>query len=39
MDILLDNLMIYWFGDSITTSLRIYKEALSPENLKINMDM
>lgn len=32
MDELLDNVMVYWVTDSITTSMRLYAESYSSEN-------
>jgi len=37
MDELLDNVMIYWVTNSITTSMRLYSEALTPSK-KHNLD-
>jgi juvenile hormone epoxide hydrolase len=38
MDALLDNVMIYYLTNSITTSVRIYSEALSKKQLGYNID-
>uniref|UniRef100_A0A1L8EG16 Epoxide hydrolase n=1 Tax=Haematobia irritans TaxID=7368 RepID=A0A1L8EG16_HAEIR len=37
LDALLDNVMIYHLTNSITTSVRIYKETSSPENYALQM--
>ncbi|XP_065092833.1 juvenile hormone epoxide hydrolase 1-like [Ochlerotatus camptorhynchus] len=38
LDSLLDNIMIYYLTDSITTSQRIYSEAFSAEEMAIGID-
>jgi len=38
IDELLDNLMIYWVSNSLTSSMRFYAEALNPSKPKYNMD-
>ncbi|XP_051170361.1 juvenile hormone epoxide hydrolase 1-like [Leptopilina boulardi] len=38
MDELLDNLMLYWVTNSITTSQRLYAESFSKAHLALNMD-
>lgn len=35
---LLDNVMIYWVTDSITTSMRLYSESFSSSQLNMGMD-
>ena len=36
-DELIDNLMIYWTSSSITTSMRLYAEAMDPEYAKLGL--
>lgn len=36
-DDLLDNIMIYWWTRSATTSFRLYAESLNPKQLKIGI--
>ncbi|XP_047510017.1 juvenile hormone epoxide hydrolase-like [Pieris napi] len=36
---LLDNVMVYWASNSITTSIRLYAEAFSKKQLAYGMDM
>ncbi len=38
MDELLDNVMIYWVTNSITTSMRLYSEAFSAKTLGYELD-
>lgn len=38
LDALLDNVMIYYFTNSITTSMRIYKEHYSPEQRALQLE-
>lgn len=38
MDALLDNIMIYYLSNSITTSMRLYSEAFSVHESSLNMD-
>ncbi|XP_067008639.2 juvenile hormone epoxide hydrolase 1 [Anabrus simplex] len=35
---LLDNIMIYWVSESITTSMRLYSETFNKAQLSLNMD-
>ncbi|XP_053620370.1 juvenile hormone epoxide hydrolase-like [Plodia interpunctella] len=36
---LLDNVMVYWVSNSITTSMRLYAETFNKRNLALKMDM
>ncbi|KAK2586579.1 hypothetical protein KPH14_011458 [Odynerus spinipes] len=38
LDELLDNVMIYWVTDSITTSVRLYAEQFNSTNMKMDID-
>lgn len=38
MDELLNNVMIYWTTNSITTAMRLYSEHLSARNIGYNLD-
>ncbi len=38
MDDLLNNVMIYWTTNSITTSMRMYSETLSSKQFGYNLD-
>lgn len=35
---LLDNIMIYWLGGSITTSMRLYAESFNKAQFNLNLD-
>lgn len=38
LDALLDNIMIYWVTNSITTSQRLYSEAFTFNQMGLNLD-
>lgn len=38
LDELLDNIMLYWVTNSLTTSVRLYSEHFSTKNLESKMD-
>ena len=38
LDELLDNVMLYWVTNTITSSMRLYKEALSEKQLAYGMN-
>lgn len=35
---LLDNVMIYWWSKSMTTSMRLYKESFNLDQLSLKLD-
>lgn len=37
-DKLLDNVMIYWVSDSITTSVRLYSESLGSNHMSLGLE-
>lgn len=38
LDEILDNIMVYWITDSITTSVRLYAENFNPAYMALNVD-